>query len=97
MYGNQPDVAGSFLTVFIDVYQIWLISYLITILPDLVPFLIRVNKFMEITRCGSFLTVFIDVYQTLLISYLITILPDLVPFLIMVKQMYGNQPDEGHF
>ena len=33
---------------FIDVYQTWLISNLITILPDLVPFLIRVNKFMEI-------------------------------------------------
>ena len=30
--------------------DIWLISNLITILPDLVPFLIRVNKFMEINQ-----------------------------------------------
>ena len=50
MYGNQPDLAGSFLTVFIDVYQTWLISNLITILPELVPFLIRVNKLMEINQ-----------------------------------------------
>ena len=32
----------------INVYQTWLISNLITILPDLVPFLIGVNKFITL-------------------------------------------------
>ena len=77
---------------FIDVYQTWLISSLITILPDLVPFLIRVNKFMEINQMWVISNCFIDVYQTWLISNLITILPDLVPFLIRVnKFMEINQ------
>ena len=77
---------------FIDVYQTWLISNLITILPDLVPFLIRVNKFMEINQMWVISNCFIDVYQTWLISNLITILPDLVPFLIGVnKFMEINQ------
>ena len=44
------------------------------ILPDLVPFSIRVNKFMEINQMW---VISKDVYQTWLISNFITILPDL--------------------
>ena len=77
------------LNCFIVVYQNWSISNVRKILPDLVPFLIRVNNFKEIKQMwvisNCFMEInqmlvisncFIDVYQNWLISNLITILPD---------------------